>query len=216
MSKQEIIQGDCVAEMRKFPEETFDLCLTDPPYNAKNIGPNSRVYEGQQMQLPDDEYQAWCKEWFTEARRISKTLVFTPGIANVCYYPQPSWIIAWSKPSTVSYSRFGGFNVWEPILVYGKPAKGKRLPRDLILVDSLNFSKGAEREHPCPKPLELISILLDKFSNEGDTVLDPMCGSGTTGVACKNLNREFTGIDLIEKYCEISRGRLKQTDIFNT
>lgn len=211
---EKVFQGDCVELMRGFAEKSFDLCLTDPPYNAKNIGPNARVYEGQLMQLPTEEYQKWCMEWFTEARRVAKTLVFTPGIANVCYYPQPDWIICWHKPASVSFNRMGGFNAWEPILVYGSTAKGKRLGQDYLLVNTMNFSKGAEIGHPCPKPLELMSILVDKFSNEGESVLDPMCGSGTTGVACRNLGREFTGIDLIEKYCEISRGRMKQEQLF--
>lgn len=211
---EKVFQGDCVELMRGFAEKSFDLCLTDPPYNAKNIGPNARVYEGQLMQLPTEEYQKWCREWFTEARRVAKTLVFTPGIANVCYYPQPDWIICWHKPASVSFNRMGGFNAWEPILVYGPIAKGKRLGQDYLLVNTMNFSKGAEKGHPCPKPLELMSILVDKFSNEGESILDPMCGSGTTGVACRNLGREFTGIDLIESYVEISRGRMKQEQLF--
>lgn len=211
--EQKIIQGDCLEVMKGFADKSFDLVLTDPPYNAKNIGPNARVYEGQTMQIPQTEYKKWCMKWFVEAMRVSKTLVFTPGIANVCFYPQPDWIICWHKPASVSFNRMGGFNAWEPILVYGKIAKGKRLGQDYILVNTMNFSKGAEKDHPCPKPLELMNILIDKFSNEGDSVLDPMCGSGTTGVACKNLSRNFTGVDLIEKYCEISRGRLAQNTL---
>lgn len=213
--KEEIFQGDCLEVMRGFADKSFDLVLTDPPYNVKNIGPNSRKYEGQIMQLPLREYKKFCRGWFKEALRVGKTVVFTPGIANICYYPQPDWIIAWHKPASVSFNRMGGFNAWEPICVYGKMAKGKRLPQDYLLVNTMNFSEGAEKGHPCPKPLELMSVLLDKFSNAGDSVLDPMCGSGTTGVACKNLGRDFTGIDLIERYCDISRGRLKQQSIFS-
>lgn len=205
-----VICGDCVEIMRGFSDGQFDFCFADPPYNAKNIGPNARVYEGQQMQLPVEEYKEWCSVWFKEARRVSKTLVLTPGIANVCYYPQPDWILAWHKPASVSFNRMGGFNAWEPIMIYGEIAKGKRLGQDYILVNTLNFSKGIEKEHPCPKPQELIDILVDRFSNEGDSVLDPFVGSGTTAVSCKKMKRDFTGIDIIERYCAISRERYEK------
>lgn len=203
-----IIQGDCLEVMKKMADKSVDLVLTDPPYNAINIGPNKRVYDGQRMQLPIEEYKKFCSDWFKEAYRIGKTLVFTPGITNVCYYPQPDWIICWHKPAARSFNRFGGYNAWEPILVYGKIAKGKRLGQDYILVNTLNFSKGLEKGHPCPKPPELFEILIDKFSNEGDTVLDPFVGSGTAAVVCKKYNRQFIGIDIIERYVSMAEARV--------
>ena len=68
---------------------------------------------------------------------------------------------------------------------------------------------GKERTiHPTQKPLSLITDLVLKHSNEGDTVLDCFMGSGTTGVACKNTNREFIGIELDEKYYKVACERL--------
>lgn len=64
---------------------------------------------------------------------------------------------------------------------------------------------GKERtQHPTQKPLTLIEDLIKKHSNASDTVLDPFMGSGTTGVACKNLNRKFIGIELDNTYYEIA------------
>lgn len=209
-----VIQGDCLEIMKQMPDKCIDLVLTDPPYNAKDIGPNKRVYEGQQMQLPTEEYQAWIKSWFSELQRISHRIVITPGIANVCFYPQPDWIACWHKPAAVSFNRFGGFNAWEPIMLYGKIPKGKRLPQDYILINTMNFSKGPEKDHPCPKPLELWSRLIDTFSLENEIVFDPFNGSGTTSLACKNLNRKYIGVDLIEKYCQIAKDRLNQNPLF--
>jgi len=200
--------GNCIEEMKLLPDKSFDLVLTDPPYNAKNIGPNAREYSLGQMQLPQEEYIKFCQDWFKEARRVGKTLVFTPGIANVCYYPQPDWIICWHKPAAVSFNRFGGFNAWEPILVYGKIAKGKRLGQDYLLVHTMNFSRGIETGHPCPKPLELWEILIDKFSNEGNTVLDPFMGSGTTAVVCRKFNRKCAGYDINPEYVEMTQQRV--------
>src|SRR3990167_5465679 len=109
----EIITGDCIEVMKTFEDQSFDLCLTDPPYNAKSIGTNARVYSLGQMQLPEKEYRTFCKAWFKEARRICKTIVFTPGIANTHNYPQPFWQIVWHKPAAVSFNRMGGYTAWE-------------------------------------------------------------------------------------------------------
>ena len=129
-----IIQGDCIEIMKTMGDKSVDLILTDPPYNAKNIGPNERKYSVGTMQLPLSEYKKFCKDWFREALRVAKTIVFTPGITNMCYYPQPTWALCWHKPAAVSFNRFGGFNAWEPIFVYGKVAKGKRLGQDYIIL----------------------------------------------------------------------------------
>lgn len=204
--KSEIILGDCLEVMKTMADKSVDLVLTDPPYNAKDIGPNHRVYEGQIMQLPLEEYKKFCADWFNEARRVGKNLLFTPGIANTNYYPQPDWIICWHKPAAVSFNRMGGYNAWEPIFFYGKMPKGKRLGQDYILCNTMNF--GKRLDHPCPKPLELMRILVDKFSIEEQIVMDPFVGSGTTVVAAKMLGRQFIGIDHIKSYIEITKDRL--------
>jgi len=66
--------------------------------------------------------------------------------------------------------------------------------------------------HPCPKPIGPIRWLVNRLSNENDIVEDPMCGEGTTCVAAKMLGRQYIGIDISEKYCEIARMRLKVVD----
>ena len=200
--------------MKQFPDKSFDLVLTDPPYNAKNIGPNHREYDQGITQLPIAEYQAFCETWIAQALRVGKRVVFTPGISNICFYPQPDWIACWHKPAAVSFNRFGGFNAWEPISLYGKLPKGKRLPQDYILCNTMNLAVGPWRDHPCPKPLELMRYLVDKFTNEGETILDPFAGSGTTLVAAKHLKRDYIGIEISKKYCEISRKRLSQEMLF--
>ncbi|AGN51381.1 DNA methylase [Vibrio phage 1.135.O._10N.222.54.B6] len=62
--------------------------------------------------------------------------------------------------------------------------------------------------HPTQKPVDLMEYLIKTYTNEGDTVLDFACGSGTTGVAAKNLNRDFIGIELDDKYFEIAKERI--------
>lgn len=67
--------------------------------------------------------------------------------------------------------------------------------------------------HPSQKPIMMIERIILSSSNENDIVLDPFLGSGTTAVACKNLKRNFIGIETSEKYCEIARQRLKQESL---
>jgi site-specific DNA-methyltransferase (adenine-specific) len=62
--------------------------------------------------------------------------------------------------------------------------------------------------HPTEKPVELMEYLMRTYTNEGDTVLDPFMGSGTTGVAARNLNRNFIGIEMDPKYFEIAKNRI--------
>ena len=64
--------------------------------------------------------------------------------------------------------------------------------------------------HETPKPVELLERIVLATSNEGDMVLDPMMGSGTTGVACKRLGRDFIGIEINEEYFEIAKKRIAE------
>ena len=69
---------------------------------------------------------------------------------------------------------------------------------------------ATEKSHPTQKPIALMEYLIKTYTNEGETVLDFCFGSGTTGVACVNLNRDFIGIELNEKYFEIAKKRIEE------
>lgn len=72
-----------------------------------------------------------------------------------------------------------------------------------------NVSKKGN-SHPCPVPLTLMEKIIIATTIEGDTILDPFMGSGTTGVACKKLNRNFIGIELDKEYYEIAKKRIEE------
>ena len=72
----------------------------------------------------------------------------------------------------------------------------------------LEFPRDKNAVHPTQKPVALLEYLVKTYTNEGDTVLDNCMGSGSTGVACQNTNREFIGMELDEKYYEIACERL--------
>jgi site-specific DNA-methyltransferase (adenine-specific) len=77
----------------------------------------------------------------------------------------------------------------------------------------LEFKSDSAKDHPTQKPVALMEYLIKTYTNEGETVLDFTMGSGTTGVAAKNLNRSFVGIEVDGKYFEIAKNRINQTPI---
>ena len=72
----------------------------------------------------------------------------------------------------------------------------------------LDFKADTDKQHPTQKPVSLMEYLIKTYTNEGDTVLDNTMGSGTTGVACKQLNRSFVGIEMDDKYFDIASKRI--------
>lgn len=70
-------------------------------------------------------------------------------------------------------------------------------------------------EHPTQKPVKLLKYLIRTYSKEGDTVLDFTMGSGSTGVACMELNRDFVGIELDKKYFELAEQRITGVESYN-
>ena len=80
-------------------------------------------------------------------------------------------------------------------------------PSDVLLFNVVPNRRG--KLHPTQKPVNLMEYFIKTYTNEGETVLDFAMGSGTTGVACKNLNRKFIGIELDENYYQIAKERIK-------
>lgn len=86
----------------------------------------------------------------------------------------------------------------------------KRYPRSVLKLNRDRVSK--KDRHPTQKPVALMEYLTKTYTNEGETVLDFTMGSGSTGVACVNTNRNFIGIELDEKYFEIAKKRIEETN----
>jgi len=85
----------------------------------------------------------------------------------------------------------------------------KYFPTSIIKISNANQK---EKLHPTQKPVALLEYLIKTYTNEGDLVLDNVMGSGSTGVACKNLGRKFIGIELNKKYFEIAKNRIENGD----
>ena len=89
---------------------------------------------------------------------------------------------------------------------------GKKHPIDIITF-GVRSDRNNATKHPTQKPVALMEYLINTYSNEGETVLDNCFGSGTTGVACCKTNRQFIGIEMEEKYCEVAAKRIERAEI---
>jgi len=196
-----LIHGDCIEEMKKMPDGCVDLILTDPPYGVNYLY-NSYIDT-------KDNLKKLIDGFMPEALRVAKRVVITCGNGNQYFYPLPTWTMAWVITAGAGQNKWG-FTCWQPILVYGKdPYRENRMGArpDIIRSNERSEKNG----HACPKPIGMWTELLERVSvKETDVVLDPFMGSGTTGVACKNTNRNFIGIELDEMYFEIAKNRIDE------
>ena len=139
-------------------------------------------------------------------------VALTPGIGNIFDYPKPSWCLCWYIGQNGQLSTSWGFNCWQSVLVWGKdPYLANCLGRraDSILHEA---EKPDNFNHPCSKPIKTWSKLIVRLSPFTEQVIvDPLCGTGTTPVCAKKLNRKCIGIEIEEKYCEIAAQRCSQS-----
>ena len=118
-------------------------------------------------------------------------------------------ILIWAKNNSTPNKYY--LNSYEMILMLRK-GKAKNInhmgTKNVLQIRKIIGNK----KHPTEKPVELMEILIDNSTRGGDVILDPFMGSGTTGVACKNLNRDFIGIEIDEKYFKIAEERINEVD----
>ena len=228
-----LMQGDCLELMKTIPDGSVDMVLTDPPYGTTACKWDSVIpFEPMWKQLKrvtkkNGAIVMTASQPFTSALVMSNVKMFS------C-----QWI--WEKEQGVNFmlSNKQPMKVHEDILVFcqkqptynpqmteGKPYisgkghsgevtgkvkkiqtknKGTRYPRS---IQKVNTNKGL---HPTQKPVALMEYLIKTYTNEGETVLDFTMGSGTTGVAAKNLDRDFIGIELDPDYFAIAKRRIDE------
>lgn len=116
-------------------------------------------------------------------------------------------IIIWFKNNATPNKYY--LNAYEMILMLRK-GKAKNInnmgTKNVLQINNIIGNK----RHPTEKPVELMKILVENSTSGGDTVLDPFMGSGSTGVACKQTNRDFIGIEIDEKYFNIAKDRIEE------
>ena len=159
----------------------------------------------------------WEKERLTNINQVKKRVGKTIETISVFYNKQCTYnpqMVTYEGPkrtNKVKNGKLGTLTDQQEKKVIEYNDTGMRYPTQLwhfqrdILTCNL---------HPTQKPLALLEALVKTFTNENDTVLDNCMGSGTTGVACKKLRRNFIGIELEEKYFNIATQRIENTEEF--
>jgi site-specific DNA-methyltransferase (adenine-specific) len=190
-------------------QEHVDVVITDPPYGVgieKVNGLNDGGYEY------GNDSEKYVKNVVVPimANCISKygRVIFTPGTRCMFFYPRPTEVGGIFNGAGAGLGRWG-FTCIHPILYYGKDPRNRTRPNSFE-----SHAITRENGHPCPKPIEYAKWMVERCSLDGETVLDPFVGSGTTLVAAKQLGRKAIGIDVEEKYCKIAVDRLRQMELF--
>lgn len=192
-----------------------DCVVCDPPYGvAGGWGSGLRKTSARaaksdyQAAFNDnrDYIETVCAPAIVECVARFGRVVLTPGIRHLALYPPPSHIGSFQYPGTTVMSCWGPV-LWQPVLYYGRdPHQGKLRP------DSRKNCNDVDRDtdHPCPKPLKQWTWLVERASLAGETVFDPFMGSGTTGVACAALGREFIGCEIDPRHFDTACERVEQ------
>lgn len=185
----------------------IDAMITDPPYGV-NLGRDGKTKIGKTAYSMFEDTPEFVESVCVPIIKIGiekiGRVVLTPGTRCCFKYPEPTEIGSIYFPAGAGYSRWG-FTCSQPILYYGKD------PKKIKSANSFESTSLAEKnEHPCAKPNKVMTWLVNRASNEGEVVVDPFGGSGTTGRACKDLSRKCILIEIEEKYCEIAARRMQQ------
>ena len=204
-----ILQGDCIEVMRRMPKNSVDFILTDPPYLV-----NYRDRSGRSIQ--NDVNADWLKPAMREAYRVLKmdrVAVMFYGWTKVDTFFaawkeagfQPVGHIVFRKTYS-SRSRFLSYQHEQAFLL----AKGRPpLPKQ-PLADVVDMPYSGNKLHPTQKPVEALAPLVRCFTLQGELVLDPFAGSGSSCAAAILAGRKCIGIELDAQYIHQALARLER------
>ena len=228
-----LMQGDCLERMSELADSSVDMVLADPPYGTTackwdTVIPLDAMWKQLKRVIkPNGAIVMTASQPFTSALIMSN-----PKMFKYCWvwnkHLAGNGILAKKQPLKI-HEDVVVFNskVYYPEMRKGKArwkggikdrhgtfnnAKSPKVWSDeyypVSIIDCSGAGMRTGRVHPTQKPVALMEYLIKTYTNEGELVLDFAMGSGTTGVACKNLNREFIGIEKDKKYFEIAQERI--------
>jgi site-specific DNA-methyltransferase (adenine-specific) len=215
-----LYHGDCFDVMAEMPDESIDCVITDPPYTDfvhKNSMSNRSGKPAKEIDFESftDEklYEA-----FLQMSRLTKSWV----VSTLAY--EHAFKFEHTPPQGLVMKRIGVWvknnpmpqltadrpgQGWEPIAYLhkvNKPSTWNAGGSHGNYVSNLATPTG----HPTPKPIQMVSDFVERFTNAGDIILDPFAGGGTTLLAARNLGRKIIAVEYEEKYCELIAKRLSQ------
>lgn len=217
--------GDCLEILKTIPDKSIDLVVTDPPYKIIQGGCTNKAvrFKGttdQQLKAGtlfaknDIKFADWLLSIFKVLKKDSHCYIMCNdrNLKELITESEKAGfkllnVLVWGK-SKHSPNRYYMKNC--EFIVMLRKGKAKNIndmgTKQLLLIDNVDNKK-----HPSEKPIKLMETLIRNSSNENNIVLDPFMGSGTTGVACRNLNRNFIGMELDENYYKIACERINNT-----
>src|SRR4051812_42089142 len=193
LEPDQVHQMDCFTALPNVPDESVDIVLTDPPYpNRLDLFTNALV----------DGYAAV----YLSCKKAKNYVVFFWNPQDVPQAP-PGWYEVarhvWHKPDTKSITHYEVVVVWS--------RENKRKVSRVWSIPILDYRSLRDwKPHPTQKPVKLVRYLLDLYTKEGDTVLDPFVGSGTTAVACLQTGRHCVAIERDVQYAKIAQERVQE------
>ena len=209
-----LMQGDCLELMKNIPDGSVDLVLTDPPYG---IDFQSHRRKEVYAKIKNDTSLEWLDGYFAECSRILKD--------NTAIYCFCSWhnvdifkkafekyfklknIIVWVKNNHGSGDLKASYAPKHEFILYGN--KGRRTFYGKRMEDVIFANKTKNENHPTEKPIDLLEQFINNSTEKNAVVFDCFMGSGSTGVACINTNRNFIGIELDKGYFDIAKQRIE-------
>lgn len=222
-----LLQGDCLELMSNIPDKSVDLIVTDPPYEFKKGGFGGGVGEFAKRSLKQDIHNEKLHQTFDETtlmyefERVLKKMncvIFGTErmmnkLMNFCEEKGYTYTLTvWHKtnPTPLCNNRYlNSLEFAIHIRESGVKIYGDYHSKSKVYTSPVNKVDKDKWGHPTIKPLELIEKYIKNHSLENDVILDPFIGSGTTGVACLNTNRNFIGIELDPKYFAIAKDRIE-------
>ncbi len=228
MELNKIYNMDCLEYMRTLQDESVDLIVTDPPYkvtskgNAGTMGGmmKSTYMDGKIFKHNNIKPQEYIPEFYRLLKDGSHCYIMTnhvnlQEILNVATNSGFKFIksLVWNKGNKISGTYY--MSQFEYILFFRK-GRGKKINKcgtaDILEVQNKK-TKGEDGKnlHDTEKPVELMKILIENSSQEGDLVFEPFMGIGATVIASLELNRRCIGVELDETYFNIAKERIENT-----
>lgn len=225
MKDIELWQGDCLTLLEQIPDKSVDLVLTDPPYNVSRKN-NFKTMGRNGIDFGDWDYSfdqlGWIENITSKVSNNGSVIIFNDwkNLGDIAKHLEENGfvvkdILRWVKDNPMPRNRDRRYIMDAEYAVWAVKKKSKwtfnRLNKNYDRPE-LNYPIVAGKEkttHPTQKPIKLMEELIKRHSNVGNTVLDNFMGSGTTGVACKNLNRKFIGIELDGTYFNLAKERIE-------
>ena len=234
MSRWEVRQGDALDVLRSLPDGSVSAIVTDPPYCSGGSTETTRRQASGQG-IASERLQSGAVKWFAGDNMTTPGLVWLlravafeaerllpAGGSMLMFCDWRMWanlapavesgglrlqnMVVWDKGSAGMGT---GFKPTHELAIHLSNGPGKFYSVTGTNVLRFGRVRGEDKDHPTQKPVDLLAAMVRTVAPPDGLVVDPFCGSGSTGVACVREGRRFLGVERDPDYCEVARSRLR-------